>query len=904
MTLLDRAPERAALDELLAAARDGRSGVVVLVGEPGIGKTALLGYGVEAATGFTVARVTGVESEREWGYAGLHRLLLPLSDARASLPQPQRDALAVAFGQVAGPPPDRFLVGLAVLTLLSRVAVDAPVLVVCDDAQWLDRASVEVLAFVGRRLLAERVVLLFAARPDLDADLTADLEHRTLPGLPAADAVSLLTGVDRALGLRIAEAAGGNPLVLAELARELDRGATTPDRLAGVPLLGGPLPVGRRLEARFAARVGALAASTRTFLLVVAAEATGDAGVVRRACALLELEGWDAVVEDAVRSGLVVAEPSAWAAERFTFPHPAVRSAVYAGGSVALRRRVHAALAAATPDDDRRAWHLAAAVEGPDEGVAGEVERCAGLVGARGGHMARSALLAMAARLSPERADHDRRLVAAADAAVTAGAVAHARDLLDRLDPGSAEHPRALRLRGLLDEDVSLLVDAAGGLVGEERTAALLEAVDLAVVGGGPIESVASAVGGGHLGAAGLVLESGAALLSDGFVSAAPGLRAAVRAVRDVDVAGRWCLLGLLSAVELWDEESLGVCAARFTASARDRGEPRALLTALSALATWEVFCGRLTAAAGHLTEFAETATAAAVRSPLAGAADALLAAWRGDRVDTGGTGLRAAVARAASMVLDLGHGRYQEALATGKAVLDERPAHWGGAVLADLVEAAVRSGDLATAQRALRDLTDRAEASGTPWARGLLARARALTSEDAEPHHREAVDRLGRTPLIPDLARAHLLHGEWLRRRRRRAEATTSLRTAHELFTGIGATAFAHRAEQELRAAGSSPRPAVAAPRAPETAPHPAGTDPRAAGTDPRTTGHPAALPRTAELTPQEARIAALVADGATNQEIATTLFLSVSTVEYHLRKIFRKLDVTSRRQIRLVLR
>nr|BFE50992.1 hypothetical protein GCM10017745_44190 [Saccharothrix mutabilis subsp. capreolus] len=437
---------------MLASAREGRSGVLVLVGEPGIGKSALLGYGIGAAEGFTVARVAGVESERELGFAALHRLLLPFGAARTRLPDPQREALDVAFGLVAGPPPDRFLISLAVLTLLSEVSADAPVLVVCDDAQWVDRASLSVLAFVGRRLLAERVVLVFAARPDLEPDLLADLDHRTLPGLPAADAASLLTGVDRALGLRIAAEAGGNPLVLAELARELDSGATTP---AGSPVRrcwagrcrwgggwrrGSPGGWGRWRPAR-----GRSCWSWRRSRPVTRP-------VVRRAAGAVVPDPLDAVVEDAVASGLLVAEPSVWAAERFAFRHPAVRSAVYASAPVGLRRRVHAALAEVTADD-RRAWHLAAASAGPDETVAGELERCADRAGARGGHMARSALLAMAARLSPDRPDHDRRQVGAADAAVAAGAVAHARELLAGWTPSNRTPPGCSRCWTTMSRD-------------------------------------------------------------------------------------------------------------------------------------------------------------------------------------------------------------------------------------------------------------------------------------------------------------------------------------------------------------------------------------------------------------------------------------------------------------------
>jgi DNA-binding CsgD family transcriptional regulator len=888
MSLLDRVSERADLDRMLAEARAGRSGVAVLEGEPGIGKTALLRYGVEAADDFTVAEVTGVESEQEMDYAALHRLLRPFTDARDALPPPQHDALASAFGLVTGPPGDRFLVGLAVLTLLSGLAAERPLLVVCDDAQWLDRASLHALAFVGRRLLAEPVVLLFGAHNGgLPEDVMTGLDRRTVAGLPAEDAVELLAGggLDQVLRLRLVAEADGNPLLLGEIAQELDRGETTPAHLAGEPLLGRPLPVGRRLEQHYLARLGRLSPYTRTFLLVVAAEATGDAEVVKRAARrVLPAERFDDAVAEAERHGLVAAEPSVWAAERFTFRHSAIRSAVYSAGPGQLRRQVHAALAEVTAEG--RLWHRAAAAAGPDEAIAADLERQADM---RGGHMSRSAQLALAADLSVARVDRDRRLLAAAAAALDAGATGRTNELLDRIGPCDDDivQARANRLRGLLgDKDsVPLLLDAAAVLSTVDRPAArdaLLAAFDAAVLTAEGVAAVAAAAGTlppptGEADVPDLILDGHATLATVGPAQAVPKLCAAVSAMRDADLGldtVRWSLLGLLGTLELRDEESLGACAAWFSAAARDRGEPRTLRVSLAALAVWELLCGRFAAAEGHLTELHEAIVAAEVQG--LNVATALVHAWRGDEEATRTTvrrglaagGAPAQVARTAVVVLDLGAGHYPDALAHAQAI----DAHWGGFVLGDLVEAATRCGEDDAADRALAALADRAIGSGSPWALGVLARSRALRSDDADALYREALDQLGRTPLATELARTHLLHGEWLRRRRRRTEAVTSLRTAHEMFTVMGAAGFAARAGQELRAAGGSPRVAEAAPAS--------------------------------TLTPQEARIAELVVAGATNQEIATTMFLSVSTVEYHLRKVFRKLDITSRRQLRLVLR
>jgi DNA-binding CsgD family transcriptional regulator len=904
--LHDRLPERAELSRVLDAAREGLSAALVVYGEPGIGTTALLQHAIESAVEFRVVEMAGIEVERELVFAALHRLLLPFGVERDRLPAPQRDALAAAFGLRLGPAPDRFLVGLAALTVLADVASTQPVLVVCDDAQWLDRESLEVLAFVGRRVLAERVVLLLGTRTDVLAGGSFDgLPSLRIAGLPKPDAVALLTTIadlDSVLAARLADSSDGNPLVLVEVGRQLSSGEAIPAQLAGDPVLDGPVPVGGRLEDRFLARVSRLAPIARTVLLVAAADSTGEIELIRRAATSLlpETPGDEltAAIEQGEREGLLERRGPG----RTVFRHPLIRSAIYGGASSAQRRRAHGALAEATDtaDADRRAWHLAGAADAPCEAIAAELERSAERAWHRGGHLAQAALLARAAELTPHPPDRATRQLAAAGAALTGGATQRAEQLLGALPEvhDSVLDARATRLHGLLarehgrEDASSLLLTAAGGLLGHSRTEArdaLLEALEAAVVVNRldprttelrvARAALALPPPEGPPDVADLMLAGHARLLVDGYPKAAPILRAALAAMREdgaerADTA-RWCQLGMLAAVGLWDEAALGVCAARYLAVARRRGAVRMHQIALHGLASWELACGRTEAAAGHFLELQDLAGVLGVDSAHCETSDVLLRAWRGDAGGTldaaaSGARLHQQCGRAAVVLVHVGTGNYQGATVIARELLAEDPLHLGTTALPDVVEAAARAGDPVLARAAVTRLEERVAAAATPWALGLLARARALLEPpgSAEALYAEAVDRLGRTPVVTDLARAHLLYGEWLRRRRRRADAVTRLELARHMFLDMDASAFAERARLELVAAGGS--------------------------------GHARNAPNTSTLTVQESRIVTLVANGATNQEIATTMFISPSTVEYHLRKVFRKLGVTSRRQLR----
>ncbi|MFR9788396.1 helix-turn-helix transcriptional regulator [Streptomyces sp. MB22_4] len=976
MLLYDRGTERAALDGLLGRAREGLSGVVVLRGDAGIGKTALLEYAAVRASGFRVSQVAGVEVEQELGFAALHRLLLPFLSRRGRLPAPQRDALETAFGMSEAPPPDRFLVGLATLTLLADVAAEQPLLIVCDDAQWVDRESLDVLAFVSRRLHADAIVMLFGVREtDIPRTPFGALPELELAGLPDPDALALLTarvdgGIDRVVARRILTETAGNPLAIRELARSVAAGELTE---------GEPLPLDRRVEARFLAQVRGLPPLVRTVLLTAAADPTGDADLVRRAVQRLRPATDDEVAqafEDARRMDLLADRALDGTAH---FRHPLIRSAVYGGAPRLERRRAHAALAAELDrpaQAERRAWHRAAASHGPDEAVAAELEACAERAREHGGYLAQAAFLQRAAELSPQGVTRDVRLLAACAAALTAGAPYRAEQLLELLSPDHGT-PRidaqARRFHGLIsvllgrDDAVDSLLAAARILLETDPRAArdtLLEAIDAVCVAGSagagagapaeaeaegatgkaragadaPADAVDAAgrardrnstpadstdtargasagagasVGAGHArvgagaldiarsaldappvpgepGVADLLLAGHATLIAVGHPAAAPILCAALTAMQaeraEFTDAARWILLGMIGAIELWDLDTLGACARRYAAAARGQGALRMLQVAAHALATWELSRGNLSAAEEHFAEFKDVSEATGADPLRSHPSDVMLHAWRGDDERTRAAvaalvgpgsgragGLQVQLARSSLVLLELGHCHYREAQAAAQAVFEQDPPHFGGLALADLVEAAVRNDDRDTAERALARLAERAVASGTPWAMGLLARARALLAADAEPLFEEALAHLAPAGLIPEVARTRLLYGEWLRRRRRRQEAREQLRAAHELFVRMGAAAFAERARLELTATGG---------RTPAYAP----------GSDPG-------------LTPQEARVARLAAEGATNQEIAAALFLSASTVEYHLAKVFRKLGIGSRRRLREVL-
>ncbi|MBF6135187.1 AAA family ATPase [Nocardia otitidiscaviarum] len=911
MVLRGRKAELGELEGLLSRAESGLSGVLVLEGPAGIGKTALLEHAVTIATTVRVTRVAGVEAEQDMGFAGLHRLLLPFLGERGRLPGPQRDALETAFGMLtAAAPPDLFLVGLAALSLLADAAATRPLLAVCDDAQWLDRESLRVLGFVARRLDAEGVVLLFGVREHTTGEAAlAGLPTLRLDGLAHSDAAELLdtelrTAVDGVIAARLLRETAGNPLAILELARGL--GGGTPVE----PGLGDHLPLDRRLETRFLQLVRRLDATGQDLLLVLAADA-GDRTAFRRATRTLtgaDPVAIDTALHHALRAELIIADTGTALP---VFRHPLIRSAVYNGAAADRRRAAHAALAAATDpsrDAARHAWHRAAAAHAPDETVAAALESAAAGARERGGHLAQAALLRRAAELTAPGPQRDGRLLAAAGAALTAGAPRLAEQLLDRLTPDlgiAALDAYAMRLRGFMhvmlgrEGAVPLLFDAATVFAATDSRAArdtLLEAFDAVIV----VARIGPGVSARHIAEAALtlppapgapiiadlLLDAHAELVGRDYAAAVPLMRRGLAAMlaegaEDGDAA-RWFLLGVLLAIELWDIDALGACSRRYAATARRHGALRMLQAATHGLATHALLCGRLSAATAHFAEFKDVAATIGADLRFAETSDALLHGWRGDaeatlaavavqagpEAETPG-GLQVQLARGALVVLHLSRCDYPAARQAALTVFDEDPPHFGNTVLPDLIEAAVRCGDTATAAQALDRLARRANASGTPWALGVLARGRALLADDAEAerYYREALELLGSTPLTTEVARTRLLYGEWLRRRRRRRDARDQLHGAHELFLDMGASGFAERARTELAGTGETARE-----RSPGSA---------------------------RRLTPRELQIAHLAATGITNQQIAAELFLSTATVEYHLRKVFRKLDVTSRREL-----
>ena len=898
--LLGRLPERAALIGLLDAARAGRSGVLVMRGEPGIGKTALLDWAVESAAGLRVARVAGVESEMELAFAALQQLCAPMLDKLAGLPDPQREALGVAFGLDTGEAPDRFLVGLAVLSLLSAAAEQQPLLCVVDDAHWLDRASAQVLAFVARRL-AEPVALVFATREEGG-------EHRGLPqllvgGLGEGDAQELLGSaikgpLDEQVRDRIVAETRGNPLALLELPR-----GVTPAELAGGFGLPGVSGLSRRIEDNFRRRLEVLPAATQRLMLVAAAKPAGEPALVWRAAERLAI-GAEAAWPAADAGLLTIGE-------RVIFRHPLVRSAVYRAAPPADRRAAHQALADATDpraDPDRRAWHRAQATLGPEEEVASELERSAGRAQARGGVAAAAAFLERAAALTLDPARRAERALAAAQAKYRAGAFDGALGLLGTAEAGPPDElrrARADRLRGLIAFSSSRGTDAPPLLL---KAARQFEPLDSRLARETYLDALAAATFAGRLALGGgvrevaeaaraapsppqparppdLLLDGLALLICEGYPAGAPVLRRAVSAFRGTDFSReeelRWLWLACHAAGLVWDHASWDVLSDRQVTLARDAGALIALPIAFNTRAGLHLFAGEFTEAASMVAQ-AESITES-TGSSIAPYGALALAVFRGqetqaaqliqtatDEAGRRGEGLGLTSVQWADAVLCNSLGRYEEALAAAQRASEDSPAvRFASWALVELVEAAVRSGVPERAAGALQRLSGIARACGTDWALGAEARSRALVSdgEAAESLYREAIDRFGRTRLRVDLARAHLVYGEWLRRQRRRRDARDQLGRAHQLFDSIGAAAFAGRARIELRATGG---PALQhAIQAPDT------------------------------LTAQEALIARLASDGASNPRIAAQLFISPATVAYHLRKVFTKLGISSRSQL-----
>ena len=909
VVLVGRPAEREALGGLLTRAVGGYSSALVLRGEAGAGKTALLAdtVAVAAAGGLRTAWLTGVEPETQLGYAALHRFLLPFADQLEQLPVPQRDALRSAFGLVAGPPADRFLVALAVLTLLADVASAAPLVCVVDDVQWLDPESAVVLGFVARRLYAEQVVLLFAVRePAAEVPALAGLPELVVGGLDDQAAMELLASlapgpVSPAVGARIIAGTGGNPLALTEVAREL-----SPGQLAGAEVLPEPLPIGGSLEEAFGRRVGRLAPEARLLLAVAAAEPGASQPLVWRAAAQLGIDAEAAASADL--GGL------AEVGSRVEFRHPLVRSAAYYEIPLRRRRRIHQALAAVSDGEqpDRVAWHLGMAAVGPDEATAARLEQAARRARDRGGYAATVTFLSRAAELSEDEGQRARRQLAASEAALTAGQPVRAGALLEEASAKLGDplaRARATRLRGTISlalgqagEVPSILLEAARTLApADVRRAreALLEALEAAMYAGWSasravlleIAAMARATptaAESEASAADLLLDGFAARAAAGYPASVPLLRRAVARLRTDDLSPadslRWLGLGFFAATELFDDQAQRALVGRWVQLARDLGALTALPVALNDQAAFEVKAGRFDAARACLVEASEISAATGNPGVVgsAGAAEAYELAWLGHETEArrvtaalareavgADRGTQAIFAQYCLAVLELGLGNYQAALQSALGVYEDDAPLLGTQVIPDLIEAAARCGQTGLAEAALGRLAERALGADTPRAFGLLARSRALlASEDnAEPLYQEAIEHLKAFPGGPQLARAYLLYGEWLRRQRRRRDARQQLRTAHEMFTSMGAGAFAERARIELLATGERARQ-------------------RTAGTE-------------TELTAQEAQIARLVSEGESNRDIAAQLFLSPSTVDYHLRKVFRKTGVTSRTQL-----
>ncbi len=907
-SLLGRDGECAVLEELVAAIGRGESRSLVLVGEAGIGKSRLLGHLAAHASAATVLRGAGVESEMELAFATLHQLCADRLGGLDALPTPQAQALEIVFGRRAGPAPDRFLVGLAVLGLFSELAGERPLLCVVDDAQWVDQASALTLAFVARRLRAEPIGIVFAARR-----ATAELRH--LPGLGvsglrsedarallAAEAPSLL---DERVRERIVAEMRGNPLALIELPRGL--GAA---RLAGG--FGTPTAEGLpgRIEEDYIRRLGELPGDARRLLVLAAAEPVGDPvllqlGRDRLSIAATAIDGTGGLLE---------------IGERVTFRHPLVRSAAYRSASSAERRAAHLALAEVTDrelDPDRRAWHLAAATPGPDEAVAAELERSAARAQGRGGLAAAAAFLRRSLALTTDPTKRVDRALAAAQASLGAGAFEEARALstsVDALQLDDLQRARLDLLRAELaysesgdGEAPALLLGAAQALAPLDPRLAretYLDAWSSALFAGDLAGSVGmvevsrdarQALGDDATGSdaapdlstrpADVLLDGFSLAFTDGRDRAVPVLARAASGFAgervSVEEVLRWGWLATAAAVMAWDFDTCLAVSGRGVSVARSAGALTVLAVSANVLAQALALAGDFDGGAMRVAEADAVTEATGTRVAPYGAL--VLAGLRGREADAaplieatvreataGGQGTAVQYAHWADALLQNGLGRYGEALAAARLASEDTPelfvSVWASV---ELVEAAVRSDRRDLAEEGLARLEQATTVSGGDWADGMRARSTALLGDPdtAESLHKEAIECLGRTRLRPDLARGHLLYGEWLRREGRRLDARAQLRVAHEQFVAIGMEAFAERARAELLATGEKVRR-----RTVETSD---------------------------ELTPQELQIARLARDGLSNPEIGERLFLSPRTVEWHLRRVFAKLEIRSRRDL-----
>jgi DNA-binding CsgD family transcriptional regulator len=903
--LRGRRRECETLDRVVEDAQAGQSRVLVLRGEAGIGKSALLERVRERASVCRVARTTGVESEMAFAYAGLHRVCLPMLDNLDNLPGPQRDALGTVFGLTSGPPPEPFLLALAVLGLLTDAADDSPLVCLVDDAQWLDPSSALTLEIVARRLDADAVAMVFAVREPAAVPLLAGLPELQLGGLGDEDARALLDSVttgalDERVRDRVIAESRGNPLALLELPRglsatELELGFGSHDSAT----------MATRIEQGFLRQLQQVPADTRRLLLAAAVEPLGDVTLLWRAADHLGIDPEAATpAED---SGLITL------GGRVTFRHPLVRSAVYRSAAVSELRAVHAALASATDaqrDPERRAWHRAHAAAGPDEEIASELERAAQGAAGRGDLVTAGSLLKRAMELTP---DPTRRGSRALDAALWGTWTSQWDSTLESLEaaelcpldpmqralvmllraasvsaakraPGTPLFLEAAELFHSLDAALARVAyfDAlgaqmmAGRLEAEERLREVARAARSAPPAPDPPRSVD------------VVLDGFAVRLTDGFEAGLLPARRALDACMEETVTSRgfleWVWFAPLLAPEFWDDARWDRVTEHTVRLNRDVGAFSTLPIALEYRAEFELYAGNLDTAA-ELVKEADTIVELTGRTAITHTSTEVVA-WRGDegraldvieatiKVMADYTGRNIGLAENSRAVLFNGLGRYEDALGAAQRACEYDDLGLYGRCLVERIEAGSRCGALEDATTALKELELRTYAAGTDWALGSLARSRGLLSDDssAEPHYREAIERLGATRMTAHLARAHLLYGEWLRRQNRRIDAREQLRRAHDMLSGMGAAAFAERARRELVATGETVRK-----RSVDTSD---------------------------ALTAQEAQIARLAADGATNPEIGSRLFISPRTVEYHLSKVFTKLGIKSRRELRNALR
>ena len=901
MGLVGRADECARVDELLESVRNGWGGALVVRGEAGVGKTALLDYAVDRAEGFRVLRLTGLELEQDLGFAMLHRLLAPMLDQIAQLPPVQRDTLSSALGLTAGPPANPFLVGLGVITMTATAAgTDGRLLCIVDDAQWADRESSGALAFWARRLSADRIAVLFGERSDtLTASPLQGLPVLELNGLGHDEARALLVSevgfeLDRDIEDRVLVETEGNPLAIIEVAKSL-----TPRKLVGWAAAPHPLPLTRRLEERFAEEVRTLPTDAQMFLLLVAADTSDDTAMVWKAADRLGI-GREAAEAGEAADLISLGPPVA-------YRHPLIRSAVYGTARPTDRRAIHGALAEVSDsvDVERWAWHRAGAAVGPDEELAALLESCAERASSNGANSAAVALLSRAAELTPDREHAAQQRVGAAEAAVERGSSGQARTLVQQGAPAlrdPAWRARAERVLGLADLRDGNLVGAATRLrlaaVGLLATDAvlgrrtLLEAVVIAANGGdsAPSEFMRSVAATDPRPATApssvvdWLLRAFATHARAGYAAAVPEYRKAIAFGRDASPSELAPWITLIAAVRgfVWDDGGCDLLIQRVLDWSRSNGALLPLSVALLSQAGAAIWRGQLQLSSALYTQAVDTLAAAQHFRPPG--IDANLDAVAGREADlfskvspalegmgTGQWGI-SYTCHTAVLNLEIGRARYEKALHHARLLFDADPMIAIPHRLPDMVEAATRVGDSTAAEEAMVQLTDRATAAGTAWALGLLARSRALiagSSAGAEEHYELALELLGSTSMELEQGRSHLVYGEWLRRARRHVDARDQLRVAHEMFSSMGAQCFAERARVELLATGE---------RAPKRSAETSDT-----------------------LTPQEAEVSRLVGQGAHNRDVAAQLFISEGTVEYHLTKVFRKLGVKSRTELAL---